>query len=95
MLVAYAFFFTVQMTIGAAQVSRYITPALVALEVLAAVGLVGVLNVAGCALRGRADWLARALPARGRRTRRAYPWDSPCANVGLAVLSRKTRRART
>jgi len=62
LLAAYVFFFTVQMTIGAHQDARYILPASVALEVLAAVGLVGVLEMTQQATMGREGWSARALP---------------------------------
>jgi 4-amino-4-deoxy-L-arabinose transferase-like glycosyltransferase len=63
LLVAYVLFFTIQMLIGSDQDARYIFPAYLMLEVLAAIGLVGVIELVQQATKGReSDWL-RAFPA--------------------------------
>jgi hypothetical protein len=61
LLVAFAFFFTLQMTLGASQHSRYVLPAFVILEVLAAVGLVGLAHSLEQVLAGRDPRLAHVL----------------------------------
>jgi hypothetical protein len=61
LLVAYAGFFTIQMTIGAKQVDRYVLPALVMLDLVAAVGLVGVAGLLREAMAGTRPRLGRAL----------------------------------
>jgi hypothetical protein len=62
LLVAYAGFFTIQMTIGAKQVERYVLPAQVMLDLVAAVGLVGVAGLLREALAKARPRLARTLP---------------------------------
>lgn len=62
LLVAYVFFFVVQMSIGARQVDRYVLPALVMLDLLAAVGLAGAVRLLREALEKSRPLLARALP---------------------------------
>ncbi|MFQ5666594.1 MAG: hypothetical protein ACE5I7_09200, partial [Candidatus Binatia bacterium] len=56
LLTAYAFFFTVQMALGAKQWGRYLLPVHLVLELLAAVGLVGLISL-----------MAEATGARGAR----------------------------
>jgi hypothetical protein len=64
LLGAYALFFTIQMTIGADQDFRYILPTSLMLEVLAAAGLAGIIELLSRATAGRDDTpLARTLPA--------------------------------
>jgi hypothetical protein len=60
LLVAYAFFFTLQMAIGAKQDERYVLPVHLALDVLAAVGLVGLVELVRQAASSRHVRLARA-----------------------------------
>lgn len=59
LMVAYVFFFSVQMTLGAAQDSRYNLPSILMVIALAAVGMVG---VAGMLKRVLDTQLATALP---------------------------------
>lgn len=63
LLVAYVFFFVVQMTIGAHQQGRYVLPAQLMLEVIAAVGLVGLVELVRAVTAERGSRLAQALPA--------------------------------
>ncbi|UCC65573.1 MAG: glycosyltransferase family 39 protein [Anaerolineae bacterium] len=63
LMVAYLVFFTVQMNLGAKKIERYILPAHPALDFLAAVGLVGVMDLLQRAFAGRRERLARAVPA--------------------------------
>jgi hypothetical protein len=75
LLVAYIFFFTAQMAIGAHQQGRYVLPAQLMLEVVAAVGLVGLVE------------LVRAVPAeRGSRLIQALPTALLVGAVGLQAL---------
>ncbi len=61
LLVAFTFFFVLQMAIGAKEVDRYILPAHVMLDVVAAVGLSGLANLIGRALPSQAR-LSTAIP---------------------------------
>jgi hypothetical protein len=63
LLIAYVVFYTIQMAIGARQQYRYILPASVGLEVIAAVGLAGVVELVRRATGGRGSWLAHSFPA--------------------------------
>lgn len=62
LLVAFVFFFMLQMAVGFDQTSRYVLPASLVLEVLAAVGLGGLVELLGRAAVGRGSKLMRALP---------------------------------
>jgi hypothetical protein len=62
LLVAYACFFTLQMAIGAKQDERYVLPVHLALDVLAAVGLVGLVELVQQAAASRHVRLVRVLP---------------------------------
>jgi hypothetical protein len=62
LLVAYAVLFTIQMSTGGKRYGRYILPTHLVLEVLAAVGLVGLIDLVRSALRNRGTRLVGALP---------------------------------
>lgn len=71
LLIAYIVFYTIQMSIGAKQIERYILPSHMAMEVLAAVGLIGL-----------ADLVRRAL----ENHRRKAAQYSICLVFGLAFV---------
>jgi len=63
LLVAFPFFFTLQMGISAKQSGRYVTPTQVGLSVIAAVGLNGFVNLLQEAFADGKTRLAKSLPA--------------------------------
>jgi len=62
LLVAYAVFFTIQMSLGGKRYGRYVLPTHLAMEVLGAVGLVGLTGLLQRAVADHRPRLARALP---------------------------------
>jgi hypothetical protein len=75
LLVAYPVFFTVQMTLGAKQTARYILPVHLPVAILAAVGLIGLI-----------DLVRETLTSRGKRAPRALPAVLIGLTVGLQAL---------
>jgi hypothetical protein len=75
LLVAYPVFFTVQMTLGAKQTARYILPVHLSVAILAAVGLIGLI-----------DLVRETLTSRGKRAPRALPAVLIGLTVGLQAL---------
>jgi 4-amino-4-deoxy-L-arabinose transferase-like glycosyltransferase len=63
LVVSYVVFFTLQMSIGAKQSERYILPAYLALDVLAAIGIGGIIDLMLRALAGRHELLYRYFPS--------------------------------
>ncbi len=60
-LAAYALFYVAVITLSKKKYDRYALPGLLALDVVAAVGLAGALDLALQALKGRVSWLPAAL----------------------------------